>query len=311
LKQETPIHPLDRNKKIDTTKKKAPLKPNPHRQNCRHTKTKEKPKLPKQEEAHIIVCESQETLVHSTQNEMHVKKKNQSYIKREPTTGVWIGPCCFIQATHEEDGVPLPPLDGSTGCLGRRMCVMMTFCILVLLIVLGFVLWPRTPLIRIEGASETVPAQVTQTKQGEKMGNVSFQSQWLLNITVDNRCNYLTTRLNRIKIIAKDNLTGLMIGKGTDNSQESPTPIYLPGHIISTIQLPVSVNYQARDSSDTTFSNLNRACISKSNGTRESLSLHFWFTLYIFGLDWTNYRPTIIASPANGGFLCPQTTVTQ
>lgn len=173
--------------------------------------------------------------------------------------------------------------------------------------VLVFFFWPRIPLIRIEGAINTIPTKVTQTQQGGRISNVAFESTWLLNITMDNRRNFFTTRFNRIQIIAKDAMTGLLIGKGLNNNVEAGIVVYLPGKEISTIQLPISVNYQARDNTDPTFSNLVRAC--NTNNTLEmghhSLSIHFWFTLYIFGLDWLGYKPTLIATPATGGFFCP------
>lgn len=177
--------------------------------------------------------------------------------------------------------------------------------------VLVFFFWPRIPLIRIEGAINTIPTKVTQTQQGGRTSNVAFESTWLLNITMDNRRNFFTTRFNRIQIIAKDAMTGLLIGKGLNNNVEAGIVVYLPGKEISTIQLPISVNYQARDNTDPTFSNLVRAC--NTNSTLEmghhSLSIHFWFTLYIFGLDWLGYKPTLIATPATGGFFCPSASI--
>ncbi|KAI7869810.1 uncharacterized protein EV154DRAFT_127956 [Mucor mucedo] len=212
----------------------------------------------------------------------------------------WLrGGCCFVRK------------EGGRGhCFffcGRREWVMITFISVILSFVLAFIFWPRIPLIRIEGAMMTVPTnKVTQTQHGTErmmMSNVAFESVWLLNITMDNRRNYLSTRFNRIQIIAKDALTGLLIGKGQPDGNSD---IYIPGQTISTIQLPISVNYQARDRSDTTFSNLLRACTNTTEiQQHHSLSIQFWFTLYIFGLDWLGYKPSVIATPATGGFFCP------
>ncbi|KAL0076723.1 hypothetical protein J3Q64DRAFT_1647447, partial [Phycomyces blakesleeanus] len=179
-------------------------------------------------------------------------------------------------------------------------------CVFLGLLVAGLVvsfIWPRIPLMRIEGASATLSAKITQTRQNDRVGNVAFESEWLVNITVDNRHNYLPTRLTRLQVVAKDSLTGLVIGKGVHNNDATPEPIILPERRISMIQVPVHLNYQARDASDTTFVNLVNACFSQSH--RESLQLHFWMTLSITGLDWTGYRPTVIATPASGGFACP------
>lgn len=228
--------------------------------------------------------------------------------------GMWVGSCCFIQCgggLGKQD--PILPTkhrhhrDGRCCCWGRRAWVIITFLMVLMIAVLVFIFWPRIPLIRIEGAINTIPTKVTQTQQGGRTSNVAFESTWLLNITMDNRRNFFTTRFNRIQIIAKDAMTGLLIGKGLNNNVEAGIVVYLPGKEISTIQLPISVNYQARDTTDTTFSNLIKACHvnSTTESSHHSLSIHFWFTLYIFGLDWLGYKPTLIATPATGGFFCP------
>lgn len=248
-----------------------------------------------------------------------------------PHKGIWIGHCCFIRYGSSKGKLktppPLPPPYTKNDyynsfcccCFGRRLWVFTVFVFVLFLAVLVFFFWPRLPLIRVEGAINTIPTKVTQTQQGGKITNVAFETAWLLNITMDNRRNYFTTRFNKIQIIVKDALTGLLIGKGVHNTADNSedTTIYLPGYTISTIQLPISISYQARDNSDTTFSNLIRACVyhnmtiattatnSTANFNHHSLSIQFWFTAYIFGLDWIGYKPTVIATPAAGGFFCP------
>ncbi|KAF7728344.1 hypothetical protein EC973_006285 [Apophysomyces ossiformis] len=215
---------------------------------------------------------------------------------RDPVfRGVWVG-CCFFgcprgrkkyEGGGEEDG---------PGC-NRRGWVICIFLSLVVVAVFAFFAWPRIPLMRIEGASLLSPVSVTQTHQAD-IGNVSFQSSWLVNVTVDNRQNHLPTRLNKIEVVAKDALTGLMIGKNSNNDEA----IILAPATISTIHLPININYQARDRSDTTFLDLYQAC---NGSSRNSLQVQFWITLYIAGLDWLGYKPTIIAKPAMAGFACP------
>jgi hypothetical protein len=144
------------------------------------------------------------------------------------------------------------------------------------------------------------------------VGNVAFESEWLVNITVDNRQNHVPTRLVQVQVIAKDALTGLIIGKGVHNDDSNPEHIVLAANTISTIQIPIRVDYQARDSTDTTFVDLSKACapqrflMAQESNLREALPLHFWITLHFFGLDWLGYKPTVIATPATGGFACPQ-----
>ncbi|KAI8991447.1 hypothetical protein BDF20DRAFT_950267 [Mycotypha africana] len=226
---------------------------------------------------------------------------------------------------------------GGCCCLGRKACVFCIFLFLILSTVITYFLWPRTPLMRIEGASLTLPAKISETRQG-LVGNVIFESEWLVNVTVDNRQNHIPTRLSRVQVLAKDALTGLIIGKdlhdaqqqqqqqqhdNSDQQQELLQSITLPPNSISTVQLPIRLNYQARDSTDPTFVDIVRACApndpilyhptNDENGNqqqqqpqqRESLPLHFWITLHFYGLDWLGYKPTLIATPATGGFACP------
>ncbi|KAI7865498.1 hypothetical protein BDF14DRAFT_1883442 [Spinellus fusiger] len=239
-----------------------------------------------------------------------------------PPRSFWIG-CCFFscgqrpnqasnrhpQQRRDKEGEERHA-KANSNC-GRRSWVICTFISVILLAVIAYFLWPRTPLMRIEGASLTSQAKITQTRQGIMVGNTAFETEWLVNVTVDNRQNRVPTRLVAIQVIAKDSLTGLLIGKGLHNSDPNPETIILPPRAISTIQLPIRVDYQARDASDTTFVDLTKACTPQSvsvpqdQGQRESLQLHFWITLHIFGLDWLGYKPTVIATPATGGFACP------
>ncbi|KAG0168327.1 hypothetical protein DFQ30_004943 [Apophysomyces sp. BC1015] len=228
--------------------------------------------------------------------------------------GCWIG-CCFVSCGQRPSRRALEKRRENQ--MKKKSCqrgwVFCTFISLILVVVTSYMLWPRTPLMRIEGAELTTPAKVTETRQGVMVGNVQFESAWLVNVTVDNRQNHVPTHLVGVQVLAKDALTGLLIGKG-----DKTDATVLPPNAISTIQLPVFVDYQAREASDTTFVNLRKTCTPQRqqtvshNGTtivqqppRESLQLHFWITLHIFGLDWFGYKPTVIATPATGGFACP------
>ncbi|KAI8054944.1 uncharacterized protein B0P05DRAFT_575356 [Gilbertella persicaria] len=237
----------------------------------------------------------------------------------QESRGCWIG-CCFISSKrpqHKKKDLEQQRTKEHSKCCGRKIWVFCTFLIVILCALVAYFLWPRTPLMRIEGASLTSPVKIAETKQNAwYSGNVQFESEWLVNVTIDNRRNHVPTRVVQIQVLAKDALTGLVIGKGTHNDDSSPEHIVLPPNTISTIQLPVRIDYQARDSMDTTFADLIKSCspkhhpVSNGNSTgshlREALPLHFWITLHFFGLDWLGYKPTVIAAPATGGFACPQ-----
>jgi hypothetical protein len=221
-----------------------------------------------------------------------------------PPNGCWLG-CCFITCRQprvmDQKQKKADEPKKKRRC-SRRGWVICVFLGLVLIGLVLYFLWPHTPLIRIEGAKLVNPPKIIATNQGLMMSNVAFESEWLVNVTVDNRQNHVPTRLTRIQTLAKDALTGLVIGK-SDGSDG----FVLAANTISTIQLPIHVDYQARDSTDTTFVDLTKSCIPQQNSTtgREALPLHFWITLHFFGLDWLGYKPTVIATPATGGFACP------
>lgn len=189
----------------------------------------------------------------------------------------------------------------------HRGCLLL--CLFFFIVILGFLLflvWPRVPLLRIEGTSIVTPVEIVQTQQGW-MQNVMFTTTWLVNVTVDNRQNYIPTRLNKVQVIVKDAVTNALVGKGShyDGGGGDATTDLVLMDGISTVSLLVSVNYQARDMSDATFLDLVHACHRNVNDLPSSLPLHFWITLYMFGFDWLGFTPTIIATPASSGFFCP------
>ncbi|SAM01943.1 hypothetical protein [Absidia glauca] len=301
--------------------------------------------------------ENDQDLQQHKSNIKNQQQQNQTYDTEEK--GYWIG-CCYLscggqQRRKTSSSKPPPP----TRRCGRRWRVFGLFLATLLIIVLSSIFWPRTPLIRIEGASLLSPAKITTTNQGAMVGNVQFESQWMVNFTVDNRQNWvLPTRLVQWHVIVKDVLTGNVIGKGLQN--DHPESMVLDPRAISTVQLGISLDYQARDVSDTTFASLKKACVPSpalarrdeikgSNNTvvptgtanqavalnnnstaalhpvtppppppspppslvpqsakeHESLSLLFWITLHIWGLDFFGYRPTVLVTSATGGFVCP------
>ncbi|KAG1146647.1 hypothetical protein G6F37_004556 [Rhizopus arrhizus] len=263
------------------------------------------------------------------QTKKPIQIKSQQNDEIENAAGFWLG-CCFIscgqrsdhrnvaqsQSPHRNKAQSDKNHHKRQRRCGRRGWVICIFLFLIIFVLVIYFIWPRTPLMRIEGASLTTPAKMSETKQGAMVGNVAFESDWLVNITVDNRQNHVPTRLVQVQVVTKDALTGLVIGRGLHNNDPNPEPIVLPPNSITTIQIPIHVDYQARDSTDTTFLDLIRACAPKhfsdmNNSPlpinqNEALPLHFWITLHFFGLDWLGYKPTIIATPATGGFACPQ-----
>ncbi|KAI9258563.1 hypothetical protein BY458DRAFT_548940 [Sporodiniella umbellata] len=184
-------------------------------------------------------------------------------------------------------------------CRGKPLCAIISFVLIIMITIAAFLLWPRTPLIRIDRATLLSDAKTTEMRHGP-INLVAYESGWKIKLIIDNRQNYITTRFNRIKITAKDAMSGSNIGKGQEDS------IMLPGNTISSIELPLHINYRTQDPYDTTIMYLQRACNNtKSSDSHIALSVHFSVTLYIFMLEQLNYIPRITAVPATGGFYCP------
>lgn len=190
------------------------------------------------------------------QTKKPVQIKSQQNDEIESAAGFWLG-CCFISCGQRSDHRNVAQNQSphrtkvqsdkhhrrrQRGC-GRRGWVICIFLFLIIFVLVIYFIWPRTPLMRIEGASLTTPAKMSETKQGAMVGNVAFESDWLVNITVDNRQNHVPTRLVQVQVVTKDALTGLVIGRGLHNNDLSPEPIVLPPNSITTIQIPIHVDY--------------------------------------------------------------------
>ncbi|KAI9246266.1 hypothetical protein BDA99DRAFT_543360 [Phascolomyces articulosus] len=182
----------------------------------------------------------------------------------------------------------------------RTTCVITTFIILIAGAITVFLTWPRTPLFRIDGGATLLePPTLTETHH-INADNVAFESTWSLMATLDNRQNYIPLHFSMETIVKQ---SGTIIGRSsnTPTTQQRQNVVLSP-RTISQMNIPVHIDYEARQASDPIFSSLRRACVEN---THEALQLQFWITLYIAGLEWTGYHPSIVATPATGGFLCP------
>lgn len=237
---------------------------------------------------------SQDTLINQPSVMMRPEKHGQKYNREEADQPS--SPSFSDNALES-----LPQSSQRKHRQSRRRYVFALFITAIGMVVLSALLWPRTPLIRLEGASLLAPAKVTETSGG--FGNVQFETQWTVQFTVDNRQNWLLpTHLVQLHVLIKDTLTGNIVGKETS---ASPPWVLAPGTISSLI-IDVALDYQARDTSDATYASLKKACTPTSEGTlHEVLGLSFWMTLSIWGQDVFGYSPTVSVAPATGGFVCP------
>lgn len=208
-----------------------------------------------------------------------------------------------IHARKTSPSANLPPPASSQEINGikrrRRKRVICVILLFVFLITCGlgiFIAWPRAPLIRIDGASLLSAPKVAEVANQGRGGNVAFETSWLVRANVDNRANYVPIQWTT-ETVVKDALSGMVIGR---QQQEQDNTWMLAPRTITTQTLPIHIDYQARDKSDVTFMDLHDACFE-----RQSIQIQFWITLHIPALEWTGYKPSIVALPARGGFSCP------
>ncbi|KAI9477109.1 hypothetical protein BDB00DRAFT_934113 [Zychaea mexicana] len=181
----------------------------------------------------------------------------------------------------------------------RTVCVITTFAILMAGAITTFLTWPRTPLFRIDGASLLQSPSITET-HFTNAGNVAFESAWSVTASIDNRQNYIPLHFTMETVVKS---SGTVIGRHLQQQQQQEgQQVDLPARSISQVNIPVYIDYEARQASDPIFSSLRRACVEISH---EALQLQFWITIHIAGLEWTSYNPSIVATPATGGLLCP------
>lgn len=198
---------------------------------------------------------------------------------------------------------PSPPSQEIKGLKRRRrkrvICVILLFLFLIICGLGVFIAWPRAPLIRIDGASLLSAPQVAEVPNQGRGGNVAFETSWLVHASVDNRVNYIPIQWTT-ETVVKDALTGMVIGRQQQEQEQKDNIWVLAPRSITTQTLPIHIDYQARDKSDVTFMDLHDACFE-----RQSMQIQFWVTLHIPALEWTGYKPSIVALPARGGFSCP------
>ncbi|GAN07855.1 hypothetical protein MAM1_0179c07359 [Mucor ambiguus] len=188
-----------------------------------------------------------------------------------------------------------------------RLCVFFFFFICVLGAIATFFCWPRTPRVSMGGGADSLSG-APDWWAGERQplpspdtpipSRPSLRATWQINVTLDNRDNWIPTHLTKLDFVILDSLT---LAKFAWASTSSALEL-APG-TISPISLTFNVNYQAADRTDPTFQNLYNACGPLSDSKqRPALNVLLRVSFHIFGIVWT---PLVTATPYTGGILCP------
>jgi hypothetical protein len=150
-------------------------------------------------------------------------------------------------------------------CCGFSFWICIPFWIgfAIVVTIIWYFCWPRVPNLSFGDAS---------VKDGPVWGpdtNPSLQSDWYVNITIDNSENWIPTRINNIVFNVLDTNTQKFVGGGNTNA------FTIPGRSIQTLNVTVSINYTASSTTDQTFTDLYSACGPQKVGAPPPLSIDF------------------------------------
>ncbi|KAI8393750.1 uncharacterized protein BYT42DRAFT_609519 [Radiomyces spectabilis] len=190
--------------------------------------------------------------------------------------------------------VPTSDLKSNRQRLWARVCVFSMFIICVLGAVAAFFCWPRTPLVILGGRADNVAV----TRWIPENTHATMRATWQVNVTLDNRENWIPTHITRLDFALMDSLTLKKFAFGSISS------IVLPPRRL--INLPVVFNIDYAPvlmGNDPTMQNLYNACgPQKAGAPSPALNVVLHVAFHIFGIIWV---PTVAATPPTGGFLCP------
>lgn len=170
-----------------------------------------------------------------------------------------------------------------------RMIVFLIFFIFVLGAITAFFCWPRTPRISMGGGASSVNNEPPDWWAGERLplsaqdntvipSRPSLRGTWQMNVTLDNRDNWIPTHIRSLEFVLMDSLT---LSKF---AWASASTMVLQPNTISPISLTFNVNYQAPDNTDPTFQNLYNACgpLKTTNDQRPALKVLLKVNIFFF-----------------------------
>lgn len=148
------------------------------------------------------------------------------------------------------------------GCRAHsRLTVFFIFFVFVLGFIAAFICWPRIPRVMMGGSLNTLNGP-PDWRTGEDLPSdasisslPSLRATWQINVTLDNRDNWIPIYLTRLDFVLVDSLTLVKFAWASTHSG-----ITLDPGRISPLSLTFNVNYQAPDRTDPTFQNLYNAC---------------------------------------------------
>ncbi|CAO3661675.1 unnamed protein product [Rhizopus microsporus] len=177
------------------------------------------------------------------------------------------------------------------GISGRKL-VFIVFAFVVVIVVVWYFVWPRTPTLQYQSAAYDGPKQNTTDN--------TIVANWKVNFTVLNNDNWIPTNIENFAVTVIDASTGVQFGHGNSGHL-----MLRPRSIDQVITIPIQINYTSSGPNDNTFQDLYSACVVKvsdPNSTNQSLNIKFRIVYYIAGIVW---HTIAIVAPTTNYFQCP------
>lgn len=177
------------------------------------------------------------------------------------------------------------------GLTGRKL-VIIVFVFIIIVGVISYFVWPRTPTLQYVDAGLVSGSE-------SLINDTMMIANWNVNFTVLNNDNFIPTNIQNFAVNVIESSSGDIFGTGNSGHL-----MLKPRSQDQQITIPISINFQ-RDATNQAMKTLVSACqikeVDSSASTRQSLSITFEIVYYIAGIVW---HPVSRVSPSTY-FDCP------
>lgn len=150
----------------------------------------------------------------------------------------------------------------------QKLAVVIVFFLLLAGGIATFICWPRLPILSMDDNAESLYPAAADWGPDEQ--HPWFRATWRINVTLDNRSNWVPLRITWIEWKLLDRYTNQVFAKSETNHQV----LLLPPRTMTPMRPIFQVNYVPRTFDDTTFQDLYNACgPKKMDGSTTSTGL--------------------------------------
>ncbi|KAK9696209.1 hypothetical protein K7432_012593 [Basidiobolus ranarum] len=218
--------------------------------------------------------ENEETdLMNSKKGEIE-KLEDEGSISKKKRKGV--RPCCCCP-----------------GCCSRKVCVIVTFLICILVGVVIWLLYPKVP----SSSIETIQLSGTPQVNNEQLPYF-FNATLMIRVSMNNY-NLIPISLSKLEAVGYDSNTNSEIGRGIAEN------VSLPGQRVTSFEFPYVLTYFFGNVSDPTWIHLARSCVPTlvNFPDRSAMAVRFMASMWFPILSWTGWVPKVTYQ---GNFVCPE-----